>query len=67
MTTRSGREYSVFSQTISGDELSDTNNSDRSVEPSLTQMLQALLADHEEERRWKRVHHEIELAQRKEE
>ena len=52
MTTRSGREYSIFVQTMSGDELSDTNNGDRQAEPSLTQMLQALLADHEEERRW---------------
>ena len=30
-------------------------------------MLQALLADREEERHWERVHHEQELAQRKEE
>ena len=55
MTTRSGREYSVFVQTMSGDELSDMNNDGRQAEPSLTQMLQALLADHEEERRWERV------------
>ena len=67
MTTRSGHEYSVFPQTMSGDELSVTNNNDRLVDPSLTQMLQALLADHEEERRWERVRHEQELAQHKEE
>ena len=36
MTTRSGREYSVFVQTMSGDELSDMHNEDRQVEPSLT-------------------------------
>ena len=67
MTTRSGREYSVFVQTMSGDELSDMNNDGRQAEPGLTQMLQALLADREEEKCWKRVHHEQELAQRKEE
>ena len=43
------------------------HNEDRQAEPSLTQMLQALLVDHEEERHWERVHHEQELAQRKEE
>ena len=52
---------------MSGDELSDTHNNDRQAEPSLTQMLQALLADREEERRWERERHEQELAQRKEE
>ena len=67
MTMRSGREYSVFVQTMSGDELSDTHNGDKQAEPSLTQMLQAFLADHEEERHWKRVRHRQELAQRKEE
>ena len=60
----SGREYSVFVQTISGDELSDMHNEDRQGEPSLTQMLQASLADREEERRWEKVSHEQELAQR---
>ena len=49
-----------------GDELSDTHNNDRQTEPSLTQMLQALLANREEERRWESVCHEQELAQRKE-
>ena len=48
MTTRSGREYSVFVQTMSGDELSDMNNDGRQAEPGLTQMLQALLADRED-------------------
>ena len=67
MTTRSGHKYSVFAQTMSGDELSDMHNDDRQAEPSLTQMLQALLADLEEERCWERVCHEQELAQRKEE
>ena len=67
MTTRSGCEHSVFAQTMSGDELSDMHNEDRQAEPSLTQMLQALLVDCEEERCWKRVHHEQELAQCKEE
>ena len=67
MTTHSGREYSVFVQTMSGDELSDTHNDDRQAEPSLTQMLQALLAECEEERCWERVRHEQELAQHKEE
>ena len=67
MTTRSGREYSVFLQTMSDDELSDIHNNDRQAEPSLTQMLQALLADREEERCWERVHHEQELVQHKEE
>ena len=47
------------------------HNEDRQAEPSLTQMLQALLqallADCEEERRWERVRHEQELAQHKEE
>ena len=50
MTTRSGHEYSVFAQIMSGDELKDMHNDHRQVEPSLTQMLQVLLADHEEER-----------------
>ena len=67
MTTCSGREYSVFVQIMSGNELSDTHNNDKQAEPSLTQMLQALLADHEEERHWERVRHEQELAQHKEE
>ena len=67
MTTCSGCEYSVFVQIMSGDELSDMHNEDRQAEPSLTKMLQALLADCEEERHWERVHHEQELAQRKEE
>ena len=68
MTTRSGCEYSVFvQQTMSGNELSDTHNDDRQAEPSLTQMLQALLADREEERCRERVHHKQELSQRKEE
>ena len=41
MTTRSGREYSVFVQTMSlgADELSDMHNDNRQAEPSLTQML----------------------------
>ena len=52
---------------MSGDELSDANNSNRQAEPSLTQMLQALLVDCEEERRWQRVCHEQELSQRKDE
>ena len=41
MATHSGREYSVFVQTmsLSGDELSDMHNDDRQAEPSLTQML----------------------------
>ena len=67
MTTCSGREYSVFAQTMSGDELSDMHNEDRQAEPSLIQMLQALLVDCEEERRWERVRHEQEMAQCKEE
>ena len=58
MTTHFGCEYSVFAQTMSGDELSDMNNDDRQPEPSLTQMLQALLADREKERHWERVCHE---------
>ena len=57
----------VFQENVSGDELSDTNNNDRLVEPSLSQMLQALLADCEKERYWERVRYEQELAQRKEE
>ena len=44
----SGCEYSVFAQTMSGDELSNTHNDDRVAESSLTQMLQALLAGREE-------------------
>ena len=67
MTTRSGHEYSIFVQTMSGDELSDMHNEDRQAEPSLTKMLQALLADCEEQRCWEKVHHEQELAQHKEE
>ena len=43
---------------MSADELSDTNNDDRSVEPSLTQILQALLTDRKEERHWERVRYE---------
>ena len=49
MTARSGCEYSVFVQTMNGDELSDIND-DRQPEPSLTQILQALLVDREEQR-----------------
>ena len=69
MTICSGREYSVFARTMSSsdDELSDMHNDDRQVEPSLTQMLQALLVDREEERCWERVCYEQELSQRKEE
>ena len=67
MAICSGCEYSVIVQTMSGDELSDINNNDRQAEPSLTQMLQALLVDYEEERYWERVHHDQNLAQRKEE
>ena len=55
MTSRSDHEYSGFVQTMSGDERSDMHNVDRQAEPTLTQILQALLADHEEERRWERV------------
>ena len=43
------------------------DNNDRQAEPSLTQMLQALLVDCEEERYWERVHHDQKLVQRKEE
>ena len=67
MTTCSGCEYSVIVQTMSGDEVSDMNNDDRQAEPSLTQMLQAMLANCEEARCWERVCHEQELAQCKEE
>ena len=35
--------------------VSDMNHDDRQAEARLTQMLQALLADHEEERRRERV------------
>ena len=35
--------------------VSDMNHDDRQAEPSVTQMLQALLTDHEEERFWERV------------
>ena len=55
MCILSGHKYSVFAQIMSGDELSDMHNDDRRAEPSLTQMLQALLADREEERQWERV------------
>ena len=48
MTTHSGHEYSVFVQTVSGNELSDMNNDDRLAEPS--QILQAVLVKCEEER-----------------
>ena len=65
ITMFSGCEYSVF---MSCDELSDTNNNGRlQKEPSLTQMLHALLADCEEERFWERVCYGQELAQLKEE
>ena len=63
MTTRSGREYSIYEQTMSeGDQVS--NNSG---EPGLTQLLQALLTTCEEEKRWERARQEEELAQRQEE
>ena len=67
MTTRSDHEYLVFVRTMSGDELNDANNGDRQVEPSLTQILQVLLADCEEERYWETVCHEQKFAQHKEE
>ena len=51
----------------SGEELCDMHNEERQAEPSLTQMLQALLVDCKEERHWERVCHEQELAQHKEE
>ena len=35
--------------------VSDVNHDDKQAEASVTQMLQALLADHEEERQWERV------------
>ena len=47
MTTRSGREYSVFGQTMS--ERDQVGNS--SGQSGLTQLLQALLTTHEEEKR----------------
>ena len=47
MTTRSGGEYSVFVQTMSGTEQTGINNGERPEEPSLTQLLQALLVDRE--------------------
>ena len=63
MTIRSGREYSVYEQTIS--ERDQVGNS--SGEPGLNQVLQALLTTHEEEKRWERARQEEELAQRQEE
>ena len=63
MTTHSGREYSVYEQTMS--ERDQVGNS--SGEPGLTQLLQALLTTREEEKRWERARQEEELAQRQEE
>ena len=60
MTTRSGREYSVYEQTMS--ERDQVGNS--SGEPGLTQLLQALLTTREEKKRWERARQEEELAQR---
>ena len=51
MTLRSGREYSVYEQTMS--ERDQVGNS--SGEPGLTQLLQALLTTREEEKRWERA------------
>ena len=63
MTTHSGREYSVYVQTMSGTEQTGRGNE----EPGLTQLLQALLSDCQEEIRLERVRHEQELAQHQEE
>ena len=67
MTTRSGREYSVYVQTMSGTEQTGMNNEERHEEPGLAQLLQALLSDRQEERCLERVRHEQELAQHQEE
>ena len=67
MTTCSGREYSVYVQTMSGAEQTGMDNEERHEEPGLAQLLQALLSDRQEERRLERVHHEQELAQHQEE
>ena len=66
MTTRSGREYSVYKQTAMEEANPVIKASDRE-EPSLTQLLQALLTTREEEKRWERVRQEEERAQRQEE
>ena len=54
MTARSGREYSVYEQTMS--ERDQVGNS--IGEPGFTQLLQALLTNCEEEKHCERAHQE---------
>ena len=58
MTTRSGREYSGYEQTMI--ERDQVGNS--SGEPGLTQLLQALLTTHEEKKCWEKARQEEDLA-----
>jgi len=57
MTTCSGWEYSVYKQTMS--ERDQVGNNSR--EPGWTQLLQALLTTHEEEKCWEKARQEEEL------